>query len=275
VTTELFAINFGNNLSPDSPNPVPRFERSADYMRKFPEPFRVRGISEAVFPSNYGTVLGLPTIGGDTPFQLRRMRDMLAADADWRVWQILNVKFFISDGGPLAGLKLVYRDGPLKTYFMTDSLPRAWAVRAVEVAKNPDEARQMILAPGYHPGNIVVLEQPPSIGPFVPGPRPDVRITHLDPQRIDIDANAGANAMLVLAQQYYPDWRAYRDGQPVTTYRANYLAMAFELPPGRHHFEIVYRPWSFYVGALISLATVAAALAFIALPWLRRRETPS
>jgi hypothetical protein len=275
VTTELFAINFGNNLTSDSPNPVPRFERSAGYMRKFPEPFRVRGISEAVFPSNYGTVLGLPTIGGDTPFQLRRMRDMLAADADWRVWQILNVKFFISDGGPLAGLKLVYQDGPLKTYFMTDSLPRAWAVRAAEVAKNPDEARQMILAPGYHPGNIVVLEQAPSIGPFVPGPRPDVRITHLDPQRIDIDADAGANAMLVLAQQYYPDWRAYRDGQPVTTFRANYLAMAFELPPGRHHFEIVYRPWSFYVGALISLVTVAAALAFIALPWLRRRETPS
>ncbi len=263
VALELFAINAGNNLSPVSPVPVPRLQRTADFVHKFPEPYRVRGISEAVFPSDYGSVLDMPTIGGDTPFQLLRMRDMLAADADWRVWQILNVKFFISNGGPLAGLSLVFQDGPLKTYFMSDSLPRAWAVRAVEVARDPNQARQMILAPGYHPGNIVVLEQPTSIGPFTPGPRPDVKITHLDPQRIEIDANANANAMLVLAQQYYPDWQAYRDGQPVTTFRANYLAMAFELPPGRHHFVIVYRPWSFYLGAAISALTLLAAIGFV------------
>ncbi|MGH2458131.1 MAG: YfhO family protein [Chloroflexota bacterium] len=272
VTGELFAIDFGNNLSPVSPVPVPRLQRTADYVHKFPEPYRVRGISEAVFPSDYGSVLDMPTIGGDTPFQLLRMRDMLAADADWRVWQILNVKFFISDGGPLAGLKLVFQDGALKTYFMEDSLPRAWAVRAVEVAGDPAQARQMILAPGYHPGNIVVLEQPTSIGPFNPGPRPDVKITHLDPQRIEIDANAGANAMLVLAQQYYPDWRAYRDGQPVTTFRANFLAMAFELPPGRHHYVIVYQPWSFYGGAAISVLTLLGALGFVLERRARDRE---
>src|SRR5579883_2963079 len=250
IASELFVINAGNNLSPTSPVPVARLERTAEYIRTFPEPFRVRGISEAVFPSNYGMVLGLPTIGGDTPIQIRRMRDMLAADADWRVWQILNVKFFISDRGPLPGLTLVFQDGNLKTYKMEDSLPRAWAVRKVLVAPDLETARRMILVPANHPGDVVVLERRPSIGPFHPGPRPDVRITHLDPQRIAIDADADGNAMLVLAQQYYPDWIAYRDGQPVPTFRANVLAMAFELPPGRHHFEIVYRPWSFYLGAV-------------------------
>lgn len=273
VTGELFAINFGNNLSPVSPVPVPRLQRTADFVHAFPEPYRVRGISEEVFPSDYGSVLDMPTIGGDTPFQLLRMRDMLAADADWRVWQILNVKFFISDGGPLAGLKLVFQDGALKTYFMEDSLPRAWAVRAVEVARDPAQARQMILAPGYHPGNIVVLEQPTSIGPFTAGPRPDVKITHLDPQRIEIDADAGADAMLVLAQQYYPDWQAYRDGQPVTTFRANFLAMAFELPPGHHHYVIVYRPWSFYVGAAISVLALFGACGFVLWSRSRIKET--
>jgi hypothetical protein len=273
VAAELFSINLGNNLSPTSPNPAPRFQQTADFIHAFPEPFRVRGISEKVFPSDYGMVLGLPTIGGDTPFQIRRMRDMLAADADWRVWQILNVKFFISDGGPLAGLNLVFQDGALKTYFMSDSLPRAWAVRAVEVAHSPDQARQLILAPGYHPGNVVVLEREPSIGPFAPGPRPDVRITHLDPQRIAIDADASGAAMLVLAQQYYPDWQAYRDGQPVPIFRANYLAMAFELPAGKHHFEIVYRPWSFYLGATISLVTIGVVVAVLGWSWKRRPES--
>lgn len=276
VVVELFAINFGNNLSPVSPDPVPRLARTAAFIRSdISEPFRVRGISEAVFPSDYGSILGLPTIGGNTPFQVKRMRDALASNIDWRIWQILNVKYFISNGGQLAGLKLVFQDGPIKTYFMTDSLPRAWAVRAVEVARDPSQAFQMITAPRYHPGNIVVLNQAPSIGPFTPGKRPDVKITHLDPQRIEIDADADANAMLVLADHYYPGWVAYRDGKLVTTYHANYLAMAYELPPGKHHYVIVYRPRWFYRGAAITVLTLLLALGFLAWPWLRRRGTAS
>ena len=267
VTVEAFTINFGNNLSPVSPDPRPRLAATAAFVDKLPEPFRVRGISEDVFPSDYGSIIGMPTIGGNTPFEIRRMRDMLQANADWRVWQILNVKYFISNGGPLAGLKLVFQDGPLKTYFMSDSLPRAWAVRAVEVAHTPDEAKQMIMAPGYHPGNIVVLEKPPSIGPFVPGKRPEVKITHLDPQRVEIDATGDGNAMLVLADQYYADWHAYRDGQSVPTFRANYLATAVELPPGQHHFVFVYQPTSLYIGAAISLLTLLALLVAGAWTW--------
>lgn len=271
VTAELFSINYGNNLSPVNPDARPALEKTGAFIRQLPEPFRVQGQDDRVFPPNYGALLGLPTIGGDSPFQIKRIRDMLAADADWHVWQILNVKFWISYNGPLAGLTLVFQDGPVKTYRMSDSLPRAWAVRAIEVAKTPGQARQMIIAPGYHPGNIVVLEKPPAIGPIVPGPRPDVRITHLDPQRVEIAARADANAMLVLADTYYPGWQAYRDGQEVPIYRANYLAMAMTLPPGVHHYVIVYRPTSFYLGAAVTLLTIAGLIAVV---WLETRRQP-
>jgi hypothetical protein len=262
VVAETFALNFGNNLGPDSPDPRPRLAATAAYVRAFPEPFRVATTSESTFPSNYGALLGLPNIGGDTPFELRRMHEVLTPDAGWRLWQILNVKFAIGDPAATDGLKLVFQDNGLKTYFMQDSLPRAWAVRAVEVARDDSEARALILAPGYHPGNVVVLEQAPTIGPFSPGQRPDVKITRLEPQRVAIDVNADGNAMLVLAQQYYPGWQAYRDGQLVTTYQANYVAMAFEIPPGVHRFEIVYRSLPFYLGAALSLMTLLA-LAFV------------
>ena len=262
VVGEAFAIDYGNNLGPNPSDARPRLAATAAFLRDFPEPFRVRGISEDVFPSDYGAMVGLPTIGGDTPFLDQRMDEMLKADADWRVWQILNVKFFLSDGPPLAGMKLAFQDGNLKTYAVDDSLPRAWAVRAVEVAKNPAEAKQMILAPGYHPGNIVVLEKAPSLGPFVAGQRPDVKMTHLDPQRIEIDANGDGNAMLVLADRYDADWVAYRDGVPVPTFQANFLATAMELPPGQHHYVLVYRPMAFYVGAGVSLVTLLLIAAF-------------
>jgi len=120
-----------------------------------------------------------------------------------------------------------------------------------------------------------VLEQAPSIGPFSQGQRPDTQITRLEPQRVEIEARADANAMLVLAQQFSPDWQAYRDGQPVTTFRADYLAMAFELPPGQHHYTIVYQPRSLYFGAVITLISLGAVLAFLLLapgaPFGRRR----
>jgi hypothetical protein len=260
VAAEAFAINFGNNLGPTSPDARPRLAATINFVRQLGEPFRVRGISEAIFPSDYAAMMGVESIGGDSPIEPLRIHEMLNSDADWRVWQILNVKYFLSDGGQLAGLNLVYQDGPLKTYFMQDSLPRAWAVRTVEVARSPAEAKQLILAPGYHPGNAVVLEKPPSIGPFTAGQRPDVHITHLDPQRIAIDATSDGNAMLVLADNNYPDWYAYRDGQPVTLFQANYLAMAVELPPGTHHYEFVYRPWTFYLGAVVSLLSALGLL---------------
>ena len=259
VLAETFAIDFGNNMGPTLPDPRPRLNAAAQFMRQLPEPFRVRGIDENVFPSNYGTLLGTPTIGGDTPFTLQRMNEMLQANADWRVWQILNVKFYLSTGDALAGLSLVFQDGPLKTYKMGDSLPRAWGVTSDEVAKDPAEARTMILAPGYHPGNIVVLEKAPSFGAVSNGPRPDVKIVQNDPQRVVIDATASTNAILVLADQYYPDWQVTRDGVATELYRANYLAMAAELPPGSHRFEFAYRPGPFYIGAGIT------ALAFLAL----------
>lgn len=267
VVGEAFLLNFGNNLSPVNPDPRPRLEPTAAFIRGFGEPFRIDATSEKIFPSDYGALLGLPTISGDTPFELSRMHDLMNSDAGWHLSQILNVKYVIGDPAPTPGLKLVFEDHGLKTYQMLDSLPRAWAVRAIEVARDPPGAKRLITAPGFHPGNVVVLEQTPAIGPFAPGPRPDVRITLLSPQRIDIDARGDGNAMLVLAQQDYPGWQATRDGVPIPTFRANDVAMAFELPPGTHHYEIVYRPIAFYGGAVLSaLALVVVALVALATP---------
>jgi hypothetical protein len=271
VAAESLSINQGNNLGPTSPNPRPRLAATAQFMRAFPEPFRVKGLSESLFPSNYGTILGTPMITGDTPFTTQRADELLTSNPDYKVWQLLNLKFFVTDAGPLGGLKPVFHDGPLTTYYLEDSLPRAWAVTAYEVARDAAEARAMILAPSYHPGNIVVLEQPPAIGPLPTGPRPDVKITHLDPQRIAIDATADQNGILVLADAYYPGWNAYRDGTLVPTYRANYLTMAFDLPAGQHHFEIVYQPVPFYIGAVVTLAMLTVVFV-VARSAMRRRR---
>lgn len=261
VAVDLFAVNLGNNLSPVDPDPGPRYSEIVARVRAAPEEYRVRGESDEVFPPNYAAVWGLPTISGDTPFALQRVSDFLYAEnAEWRRWQVLNVKYFFNRGGPFEGLEPVMESQGIKVNRMVHSLPRAWAVRQVEVADDPADALRRVLDPKYHPGDTAVLETPPTIGPFVKGDRPDVEILSYSPQRITLAARGDGNALLVLADTHYPGWRALVDGQPATLHRANYVVRAVELPPGEHLVEMVFDPISFRLGAAISVTTLVASV---------------
>ncbi|HEY8477420.1 MAG TPA: YfhO family protein, partial [Chloroflexota bacterium] len=167
------------------------------------------------------------------------------------------------------GLELLDQVGPYAVFRMVYSLPRVWAVREAVVAESPDDALRRVLVPSYHPGDTVVLEEPPGVGPLTRGERPEVRVEHYAPQRIVLWARASAPAVLVLSETYYPGWRAWRDGVEVPVRRANYVVRALDLPPGEHRFEVVYDPLSFKVGAGISVATLLGVLAVLGVGWLK------
>ncbi len=93
-------------------------------------------------------------------------------------------------------------------------------------------------------------------------------------QEIGANVEASTNTMLVAAQSYYHDWRAYVDGKPTTLWRANYGFQALEIPFGAHQVRLVYVDWSFRAGMFISLATLAGVLAFYFLcPHVKKNET--
>lgn len=87
-----------------------------------------------------------------------------------------------------------------------------------------------------------------------------------DPNAVTVEASAPAGGWLVLSDLWYPGWRARVDGEPTDVYRANYLFRALWLPPGEHIVRFEYRPASFYVGVLLSLA------AWVTWGWLLWRE---
>lgn len=71
-------------------------------------------------------------------------------------------------------------------------------------------------------------------------------------QRVDVDVNAESASLVVVAQTYYPRWRAYVDNKPVPLLRADYAFQAVEVPAGKHHVRLSYEDRSFHIGALIS-----------------------
>ena len=98
------------------------------------------------------------------------------------------------------------------------------------------------------------------------------RFVRDDPEHVVIDVDAPARGFLVLADQYYPGWRATVNGAAVPTHRANQMFRLIEVPAGTSRVEFRYRPTSVAVGAAISLATLAVMGIIL---WRGGRRTPS
>jgi hypothetical protein len=73
------------------------------------------------------------------------------------------------------------------------------------------------------------------------------------PGRIRIVTDAARPALLVVAESWYPGWRATLDGKPVEVLRANYLSQGVVVPAGEHTVEFEYQPEAVQYGALLSM----------------------
>ena len=75
-------------------------------------------------------------------------------------------------------------------------------------------------------------------------------------------------ALVVIAQSFYHNWRAYVDDRPTPLLRANYAFQTLQVPAGHRQVTLVYEDHAFYCGALISLVSAVAGVVI----WLRGRQ---
>lgn len=94
---------------------------------------------------------------------------------------------------------------------------------------------------------------------------PDAQVLspHFHADRVDFGVDSRAPAMVVVAQTFYPAWKAYVDGQRVRLWRANYAFQALECPAGRHQIALRYEDRSFFFGAAISFASLVVCAALL------------
>jgi membrane protein YfhO len=115
----------------------------------------------------------------------------------------------------------------------------------------------------FRPGEQVFL--PPEAKPLITATNvvsAKISDAHYSAQKIEAEVTSAAATMLVAAQIYYRPWHAYVDGQRVPLWRANYAFQAVEIPAGSHRVKLVYEDRQFYLGAAISLTTLAGCLIF-------------
>lgn len=86
---------------------------------------------------------------------------------------------------------------------------------------------------------------------------------------IEAEVNTPAPTMVVIAQTFYPNWKATVDGANVPLLRANIAFQALPVPAGQHRIRVLYSDTKFRAGAISSVVWLLAC-GFL---WLRARPT--
>jgi hypothetical protein len=101
---------------------------------------------------------------------------------------------------------------------------------------------------------------------------PEIRINTSSASKVKFEIFSENPGYLVIADVWYPGWRAFVDGDPTPVLRANYLFRAIAIPDGAHEVMVVYQPKWFYSGAAISGIT-SLGIIILGSYWLRKRSS--
>jgi hypothetical protein len=160
-------------------------------------------------------------------------------------------------------------DHPAPNLFQTAAIakagvpdaPRFWLVPTVI---GSGDAIQSISDPSWNPYATAFLEgDAPTFRGQVQGA---VTLTRETPQLLELQVQASDRAALILAETWYPGWRAAVNGETVPIYRANGAFRAVIIPAGAAQpvtVTLVYDPPVFKVGAVVSLIAALITLALV------------
>ena len=144
---------------------------------------------------------------------------------------------------------------------------RVRVVGQVKWAGTAEASLDQVVAAGFHPDEVVILEGQPAASTTSSAGGEAWIEPNSDPGRVVVHVSAEGEAWLVLSDVWYPGWRALVDGTEVEVLKGDYLFRAVQVPGGSHIVTFVYSPWSFPLGLVLSL--VAWPCVLIAL-WFRR-----
>jgi len=214
-------------------------------------------------------------------------RDALASP----LLDILNVRYVVTDGQLDAaedlGYTEVYADEAVRIYENSDVLPRAYTLPYYDLTEEqcgaiPDSFASIISSPDFtaDPRRVVIEGFPDT---------EDCDLVYLWPEEeheadpnpatimaygsieVVVDADVEQESWLVLADSYYPGWKAFVDGVEQPIYRANHAFRAVTVPADASRVEFVFRPGSVLLGAVVSAFAWFGLLSAGAGLWRRAR----
>lgn len=267
-------------------------DATIEYLRRQEEPARVLAIRiapggdrDANLDGDGLMVHGVRTTLGYHGNQLDRYNVLAGRDRGYdqignpRFWELTNTRFLLAnvDSLPLPGAARVA--GPVQTaagsrvalFRLPGEQPYAWVTPLI--VKADDEAvLGTILDPRFDLRTAALFDTAAAVTAVedvqaLPAPLAITpRVTAYAPGsvRIELDSPAPAGSALVVAENYYPGWRARVDGQPAPLARAQFSLMGVELPEGARSIELNFDSRTYATGKAVTIAAILIALAWLA-----------
>ncbi|MBK5291698.1 MAG: hypothetical protein JJE04_08505 [Acidobacteriia bacterium] len=174
--------------------------------------------------------------------------------AEVRVRELYGVRYHIGKE-PVPGWdrQVASFNGDWKIFENPNAFPRAWVVHQASQAKTEVDVRKALDGKDFNLRKEAF---------FQTGPLPQLDsctaaseawVLNRVSNHVAMYAELGCKGMLVLNDNYYPGWVASVDGQPAPILEAYSALRGVVVPAGRHLVEMRYRPYSVYLGALMTL----------------------
>jgi hypothetical protein len=162
----------------------------------------------------------------------------------------LGVRYMVAEStlavGPGYAERLTQDDDPYQVWRLLGGLPLAYAVPRLEAPGNTIAILTRLRAPDFNPTETGLVSRRELSGEY-PGSRNcSVSWIANEPDRLVLETQANDPAFLVVADAYFPGWRAEVNGDPTTIYRVNHLLRGIRVPAGVNRIRMTYVPegWS-------------------------------
>jgi hypothetical protein len=203
----------------------------------------------------------LPKVDGFWSLYLRRERDI-----HFNLYLSTNqIRPRLADF--LGVCQVTADDKPFEWAARTSSLPLVTAGQRPVFVEGAESLRG-VLASDFDPRQEVYLPTE-AAGQIQVTNRTAARVlsSRFRAHLLTIEVSAPETSLVVLAQCFYPAWKAYVDGVPVRLWRANHAFQAVQVPPGTHQVTLRYEDRAFQTGMVISVVALLAC----AMGWRRWR----
>lgn len=87
-----------------------------------------------------------------------------------------------------------------------------------------------------------------------------ITLKEYDANRLVYECESNEGGTVVFAENYYPGWRSYIDGEEVEHGRANYILRAMNVPAGKHIVEFYFDPQSLHITETIAYTALTLLL---------------
>ncbi len=243
--------------------------RSAvDFLKSRPGRFRVQIPGDN--PPPIGDLFQVPTVDGGIRATL--LQNYLTFALGGRL-DLFNVRYLLKPASATEPGD-VYHDSKWKVYENPSGYPPAWIVHQAAVEPSAERLRRRLDSPDIDLHRQALLGAPleSALEPRVEGASEDVKFGACGPNRLELTARAQTRGLLVLSEVFYPGWRATVNGQAIRIHEVDGGLRGVVVPRGENRIVLRYSPWSFWLGALLTVAAFSGTLLAVFLTWRKDRK---